>query len=77
MSDTFKDWIPEGQDTGAIGDGGYQDFVPAPEPKPQVVQEIIQPEPVVEPEVKPVVEQPIEQPVPSEPIVPPLEGGSQ
>lgn len=62
MSDTFKDWIPEGQDTGAIGDGGYQDFVPAPEPKPQVVE---------------VVEPVIEQPVVSEPIVPPLEGGNE
>lgn len=76
MSDTFKDWIPEGQDTGAIGDGGYQDFVPAPGPKPQVVQEIIQPGPVVEPEVKPVVEQPVEQ-ASQEPIVPPLEGGNE
>lgn len=65
MSDTFKDWIPEGQDTGAIGDGGYQDFVPAPEPKPQTVEPIVE-----QPQVEPVE-------VPSEPVVPPLEGGNE
>lgn len=89
MDDKFRDWIPEGEDTGAIGKDGFQDYVPAPEPKPQVIEEVKQPEPVVEPEpviepvvepvieqpqVEPVVEQPVEEPVvPSEPLVPPLE----
>lgn len=73
-NNTFRDWIPEGEDTGAIGKDGFQDFVPAPEPKPQVIEETKQPEPVVKPETEPVIEQ-----VPQEPIVPPLEpeGGSK
>ena len=35
----FRDWIPEGEDTGAFGNGAFQDFVPTPEPKPQVIVE--------------------------------------
>lgn len=41
---TFRDWIPEGEDTGAIGVNGFQDFVPAPQPKLQAVEEQIQQE---------------------------------
>lgn len=37
MSDGFRDWIPAGEDTGAIGEGGFQDYVPPAEPKPQAV----------------------------------------
>ncbi len=63
MDDKFKDWIPEGEDAGSLGGGsGYQDFVPAPEPKPQTVE---------------VVEQPVVEPVIEQPVVPPLEGGNQ
>ena len=35
----FRDWIPEGEDTGAFGNGKFEDFVPTPEPKPQVIEE--------------------------------------
>lgn len=28
----FKDWIPAGGDTGALGSQGYTDFVPEPKP---------------------------------------------
>lgn len=72
MSDGFKDWIPEGEDTGAIGDGGYQDFVPAPEPKPQVIEEA----PKEEQPIVPPLEQPEEQPV-AEPEQPAQEGGQE
>lgn len=37
----FQDYIPEGEDTGALGgDGGFQDFVPDREPELQVVEEV-------------------------------------
>lgn len=29
-NDTFRDWIPPEEDSGAITDKGFQDFVPAP-----------------------------------------------
>lgn len=29
------DFIPAGEDTGAYGNGTYQDFVPAPKPQPK------------------------------------------
>ena len=44
----FRDFIPEGEDTGAFGAGGFTDFVPTPEPKPQVIEEVVE-------EKKPVV----------------------
>jgi hypothetical protein len=31
----YKDFIPAGEDTGAQGDGGWSDFVPAKEPEKQ------------------------------------------
>lgn len=31
----YRDFIPEGEDLGGLG-SGFKDFVPAPEPKPQV-----------------------------------------
>lgn len=34
MPDTFRDFIPEGEDTDGLGDG-FTDFVPA-KPKPEV-----------------------------------------
>lgn len=38
--DVFTDFIPEGQEEGnPFGEGGYRDFVPAPEPKPQIIEE--------------------------------------
>lgn len=54
MDDKFKDWIPEGEDPGAIGKDGFQDFVPSPTPQPQVIGELPQvgvefTEPVVPP----------------------------
>lgn len=39
-NNTFRDWIPEGEDTGAFTDRGFQDFVPAPEPKKQEIVEV-------------------------------------
>lgn len=44
QSGVFRDWIPAGEDPGAFGTGTFQDFVPTPEPKPQVVEEV-KPEP--------------------------------
>lgn len=38
-NNTFRDWIPEGEDTGAFTENGYTDFVPAPEPKRQEIKE--------------------------------------
>ena len=29
---TYRDWIPEGEDTGAQGNGGFNDFVQTKEP---------------------------------------------
>lgn len=77
MSDeTFKDWVPAGEDTGAIGDGGFQDFVPTKEPvKHESVEVPVQEVPAPQAPVQPVVEKPY--------IVPPLdsvkeeENGSQ
>lgn len=40
MADTFRDFIPEGEDTDGLGDG-FRDFVPA------------KPKPVAKPELKP------------------------
>lgn len=72
MDDKFRDFIPAGEDTGAIGEGGFQDYVPAPTPKPQVIEEVKPVEVVKEPEVEE------EAKIEPEPIVPPLdEGGSQ
>lgn len=64
----FRDFIPEGEDTGALTGNGYQDFVPSPEPvAEQPVEEApVQPEPVQEVAQEPVVEQP--QVAPLEPV---------
>jgi hypothetical protein len=68
-NDTFRDWIPEGEDTGAITKDGFQDFVPDPEPKPQTITEE---QPVAEPVEE--VQEAEELVVASEePVVPPLE----
>lgn len=64
MSDTFKDYIPEGEDAGAIAEDGFRDWVPPVEPRPQVIEQPAQPEEQV------VVEE-------QQPIIPPLEGGQQ
>lgn len=67
----FRDWIPDGEETGAITENGFQDFVPAPEPKPQVVTEPIQ---APQPEKVENIPTPAEAPVLGpEPTVPPLE----
>jgi len=76
MSDTFKDFIPDGEDTGAITKDGFQDFVPTPEPKPQTITEVVieqpQPEPTPEPiqEVQPeiVIDESVSTVSPLEPI---------
>jgi len=40
---TFKDFIPAGEDTGAIGDGGFRDYVPEPKPiKHEDIQEPVE-----------------------------------
>lgn len=39
MDEKFKDFVPAGQDAGAITDGGFQDWVPTPEPVKQVIEE--------------------------------------
>jgi len=80
MSDnnTFKDFVPEGEDAGAITKDGFQDFVPDPQPQPQVMEEtpedprtdnIPTPDeaPVLGYEL-PVVEEPVAEIVP-EPVV--------
>lgn len=61
MDDTYRDYIPEGEDTGAFTKDGFSDWVPAPEPQPQVIEDTPVEEPVINPE----------------PIVPPLEGGQE
>lgn len=61
-NDKFRDWIPAGEDTGAITQDGFQDFVPAPQPKPQVIHETVE-EPV----------QPVQPVIEEQPQVPPLE----
>lgn len=40
MVDTYRDWIPDGEDKGAQGNVGnvFKDFVPAP--KPEIKKEI-------------------------------------
>jgi hypothetical protein len=56
MGSPFRDFIPEGEDTGAQGNG-FVDFVPDPVP-------VAQPEPVVEEKpVESVVEPDVEKPV--------------
>ena len=72
--DKFRDWIPDGEDTGAIGDGGFQDFVPEPQPKPQNVTET-KVEPVVAPQPKQDVAE--DETISTESIVPPLDGGGK
>lgn len=50
----FRDFIPEGEDPGAVG-SGYRDFVPTPEvqPEPQAIEEAPE-EPTESEEVIPV-----------------------
>ena len=43
----FKDFIPEGEDQGAIGKGGFVDFVPDPKPEPEKVVKASKPKKVV------------------------------
>lgn len=41
MADIFKDFVPEGEDAGALGGGkGYSDFVPEREPELKSKEEI-------------------------------------
>ncbi len=50
ISSTFRDFIPEGEDPGALG-SGFKDFVPAPEVTEQMVETLVpevDEEPVVE-----------------------------
>ena len=42
----FRDFIPEGEDPGAFGNGRFQDFVPTPETKTQVIKELAKEEPI-------------------------------
>ncbi len=35
MADIFQDFVPEGEDAGALGGKGFQDFVPEREPELQ------------------------------------------
>ena len=59
MDDKYRDWIPEGEDAGALaGKAGFQDFVPAPEPKHQVITEVV---------AEPLIETPQPQPQPQQP----------
>lgn len=49
----YLDFIPEGQDLGGQGDGGFKDFVPSPKAvpvstKPELVVEVPQQEVVAE-----------------------------
>ncbi len=39
----FLDFIPAGEDTGAIDNGGFQDFVPAKKPVKKPVKEFNKP----------------------------------
>lgn len=80
MSDnqTYRDWIPEGEDTGAITKDGFQDYVPPVEPKPQVIEEIQEPvlqqeqvpEPQIEEPALPQPEPPIQDAEVVEEVVP-------
>ena len=63
----FRDWIPAGEENGAITDQGFQDFVPAPEPQHHPEQTI-----PTEAEVK--TPEPRQE---EKPLVPPLEGGEE
>lgn len=38
-NNVFRDFIPAEEDGSAWTDDGFQDFVPAPEPQPQVIDE--------------------------------------
>lgn len=49
MAGSFRDFIPAGEDTGALG-SGFKDFVPAAFPTPQAEEVLIQDS--VEPEVR-------------------------
>ena len=40
MTDILKDFVPEGEDAGAAGKGGYRDFVPEPKPVVQKIEPI-------------------------------------
>lgn len=47
MEDTqpiYRDFIPEGEDTGPYLNGGFQDFVPVPEPQAEPPVETPEPE---------------------------------
>ncbi len=46
MAGPYQDFVPAGEDPGALG-GGFSDFVPTPEPKakPQPAKEQPNPEP--------------------------------
>lgn len=64
MTDSrYRDFIPDGEDTGAITKDGFQDFVP--EPTPQHHADVT-PDPLPEPV------QPVQQSEPA-PVVPPLD----
>lgn len=56
----FKDFIPAGEDSGAYGEGGFVDFIPAPEPK--AVEDLVVEIPtdtVAEVEMEAPVEEPV------------------
>ena len=72
----IKDFIPAGDDTSAYTDQGFQDFVPAPTPKPQVINEEVVVEnevpevPASEPENTEVPEEPHQEVVEEQPTTP-------
>lgn len=39
MADVYRDYIPEGEDTGALG-SGFKDYLPPATPQPQPVEEV-------------------------------------
>lgn len=45
MATTFRDFIPAGEDPGALG-AGYKDFVPEPKPVLRPVEEVLPEQPV-------------------------------
>ena len=61
MADIFQDFIPEGEDGGALGGKGYADFVPEREPELKPVEkpkaEDLTPEDLADMGVKEPVEQ--------------------
>ncbi len=62
MADIFQDYIPEGEDGGALGGKGYADFVPEREPELKPVEKPTQAEKLSEEDLADMgVKEPVEE----------------